>query len=164
MNVYVNTDVRLDPDGELLPTDWYTEIHIAATRRSKHLAKQKAQWVIEAETMNTDQKEPTPSHDLTVDDDVTVIASSNDGTPLRIHVEESMDRRKVLQDAYHEDTICAKILAHPGAHLRFSVCEGLIWTKNQLKQDIIYIKRCIPKRKKAGQNHYQPHTPGNWPL
>ena len=38
-NTYVNADIRLDPDGELLPTDCYTELHAAVTRRSKHLAK-----------------------------------------------------------------------------------------------------------------------------
>ena len=34
-NTYVNADIRLDPDGELLPTDRYTELRAAATRRSK---------------------------------------------------------------------------------------------------------------------------------
>ena len=38
-NTYVNTDIRLDPDGELLLTDCYTELHAAATRQSKCLAK-----------------------------------------------------------------------------------------------------------------------------
>jgi len=98
--------------------------------------------------MNAGQKEPTHSHDLTVDDDVTVIASSNDGTPLQIHVKESMDLRKVLWDAYHKDTICAKILAHPEAHLRFGICEGLIWTKNQLKRDIICILKDVFQRER----------------
>ena len=37
-NTYVNADIRLDPDGELLPTDCYTELHAVATRRSKQLA------------------------------------------------------------------------------------------------------------------------------
>ena len=34
-NTYVNADIRLDPDGELLPTDCYTELRVAATRWSK---------------------------------------------------------------------------------------------------------------------------------
>ena len=38
-NTYVNVDIRLDPDGKLLPTDCYMELHAAATRRSKRLAK-----------------------------------------------------------------------------------------------------------------------------
>ena len=38
-NTYVNADIRLDPDGELLPTDHYTELRAAATRWSKQLAE-----------------------------------------------------------------------------------------------------------------------------
>ena len=38
-NTYVNADIRLDPDGELLPTDHYMELHAAATRQSKRLAE-----------------------------------------------------------------------------------------------------------------------------
>ena len=34
-NTYVNADIRLDPDGELLPTDCYMELCAAVTRRSK---------------------------------------------------------------------------------------------------------------------------------
>ena len=34
-NTYVNADISLDPDGELLPTDHYTELHAAVTRWSK---------------------------------------------------------------------------------------------------------------------------------
>ena len=34
-NTYVNADIRLDPHGELLPTDCYTELCVAATRWSK---------------------------------------------------------------------------------------------------------------------------------
>ena len=37
--------------------------------------------------------------------------------------------------------ICAKIIAQPDAYPRFSIREGLIWTKNQLKHDVI----CIPQ-------------------
>ena len=38
-NTYVNADIRLDPDGKLLPTDCYTELRAAATRWSKQLAE-----------------------------------------------------------------------------------------------------------------------------
>ena len=38
-NTYVNADIRLDPDGKLLPTDHYMELRAAATRQSKQLAK-----------------------------------------------------------------------------------------------------------------------------
>jgi hypothetical protein len=37
--IYVNADARLDPDGELLPTNRYMELKTAATRQSNHLVK-----------------------------------------------------------------------------------------------------------------------------
>ena len=37
--------------------------------------------------------------------------------------------------------ICAKIIVQPDAYPRFSIRDGLIWTKNQLKCDVI----CIPQ-------------------
>ena len=52
-----------------------------------------------------------------------------------------MDLRAIVKNTYHKDTICAKIIAQPDAHLRFGIQEGLIWTKNQLKHDVI----CIPQ-------------------
>ena len=33
-NTYVNADISLDPDSELLPTDRYMELRAAATRQS----------------------------------------------------------------------------------------------------------------------------------
>jgi len=140
-DVNVNADVWLDPDGELFPTDCYMEIHTAVTSQSKCLTKQKEQQVTESETMNGGRQRSTPIHDLASDDDVTVIASNNDGTPPWVHIKETLNLKEVLQHAYHKDTICTKILACLEAHPRFNICEGLIWTKNQLKQDII----CIPK-------------------
>ena len=41
----------------------------------------------------------------------------------------------------HKDMMCAKIIAQLDPHLRFSIWEGLIWTKNQLKHNVI----CIPR-------------------
>ena len=52
-----------------------------------------------------------------------------------------MDLRAVVKNTYHKDTICAKIIVQPDAYPRFSIWEGLIWTKNQLKRDVI----CIPQ-------------------
>ena len=55
-NTYVNADIRLDPDGGLLPTDQYTELCAAATRWSKRLAKWQESPHIEAEILNAGDK------------------------------------------------------------------------------------------------------------
>ena len=55
-NTYVNVDIRLDPEGELLPTDRYMELRVAATRWSKRLAKRQESHHIEAEILNASDK------------------------------------------------------------------------------------------------------------
>ena len=54
-NTYVNADIRLDPDGKLLPTDHYTELRAAATRRSKWLAERQESHHIKAEILNASE-------------------------------------------------------------------------------------------------------------
>ena len=75
-----------------------------------------------------------------------------------------MDLRAVLKNAYRKDTICAKIIAQPDAYPRFGIQEGLIWTKNQLKCDVICIPRDAFQREEADQNYNQSCTPNHWPL
>ena len=59
-NTYVNADMRLDPDGELLPTDHYMELCAAATRWSKQLAEWQESLHIEAEILNAGAKQSLP--------------------------------------------------------------------------------------------------------
>ena len=141
-NTYVNADIRLDPDGKLLPTDCYMELRAAATRQSKQLAEWQESRHIETEILNAGDKQSLPSKDTSSTDDVTAIAAGNDGKSLWTHIEETMDLRAIVKNTYHKDTICAKIIAQPDAYPRFSIWEGLIWTKNQLKGDVICIPWC----------------------
>ena len=139
-NTYVNADIRLDPDGKLLPTDCYMELHAAATRQSKWLAEQQESRHIEAEILNAGDGQSPLSKNTSSIDDITAIAAGNDGKSLQTHVEEMMDLRAVIKNAYHKDTICVKIIVQSDAYPRFGIWEGLIWTKYQLKRDVI----CIP--------------------
>ena len=59
-NTYVSADIRLDPDGELLPTDCYTELHAAATRQSKQLTEGQESHHIEAKILNASDKQSPP--------------------------------------------------------------------------------------------------------
>ena len=62
-NTYVNTDMRLDPDGALLPTDRYMELCAAVTRQSKCLTDQQESCHIKAEILNAGVKQSPPSED-----------------------------------------------------------------------------------------------------
>jgi Integrase zinc binding domain len=56
-------------------------------------------------------------------------------------VKRSMDLPKILCDVYHKDAMFSKIMVHPHAHKKFSIWDGLIWTKNQLRRDVV----CVPR-------------------
>ena len=109
-NTYVNADITLDPDGELLPTDCYTELHAAATRWSKRLSKRQESHHIEAKILNASDGQSLPSKYTSSIDDITAIAAGNDGKSLRTYIEETMDLRAVVTNPYCKDTICAKII------------------------------------------------------
>ena len=81
-NTYVNADIWDDPDGKLLPTDHYMELHAAAARWSNHLAKRQESHQIEAEILNDGNKESPPSENTLSMDDVTTIAAGNDDKSL----------------------------------------------------------------------------------
>jgi Integrase zinc binding domain len=52
-----------------------------------------------------------------------------------------MDLTKILHDAYHKDAMFSKIMAHPDAHKKFGIRDGLIWAKNQLRCNVV----CVPR-------------------
>jgi hypothetical protein len=139
-HIYINADARLDP--ELLPTDRYMELKKAVTRQSSHLTENKQARIVKSEAMNDSAQQvllegTPPSED---DDDIAVTAAGSDRTTLRTKVESSRDLPKILRDAYHKDTMFSKIMAHPDAHKKFSIQDRLIWTKNQLRHDVV----CVP--------------------
>ena len=81
-NTYVNADIQLDPDGELLPTDCYTELHAAVARWSRCLAERQESHHIEAEILNAGDKKPLPLENTSPTDDVTAISAGNDSKSL----------------------------------------------------------------------------------
>src|SRR6266481_1058741 len=82
----------------------------------------------------------TPSE---MSDDVPLaIKSGADGQSLHVHIERNIDLASVICKFYHEDPTFSKILAHPEAHLSFGIKQNLIWTKNQMKRDVV----CLPQK------------------
>jgi hypothetical protein len=90
---------------------------------------------------STEQALPEDTPPSKDDDDIVVTAASSDGTTLRTKVKSSMDPPKILRDTYHKNAMFSKIIAHPDAHKKFGIQDGLIWPKNQLRCDIV----CMPR-------------------
>jgi hypothetical protein len=59
-----------------------------------------------------------------------------------------MDLPKILRDAYHKDAMFSKIMVHPDAHKKFSIRDGLIWTKKSAPaQHRLHAPECISRGK-----------------
>jgi hypothetical protein len=114
----MNTDAHLDPEGETLPAEHFMDLHAMKLQHSTQLKNRVEPRTEESARMNEDLlKDPTPLMD---DDDVHVIMASADGKSLQVILENDVvDLPKLFRKAYHTDTVCSKILAHPEAHPRF---------------------------------------------
>ena len=135
---FMSAEVKLNPNGELLPIQCYIELRSAVARQSCCLAEQMEQCVLDSIQLNAESS-PIP---MGPDDDnlpLAIQAGAN-GQSLCTHVEWQVDLARIVQKHYHEDPVFAKILVHLDAHQQFGVREGLIWTKNQMGQDIV----CLP--------------------
>jgi RNase H-like domain found in reverse transcriptase len=83
-HIYMNTDVRLDPDSELLPTDRYMELKTEAMRQSNCLVEKREAQILEFEEMNDSTRRVLPeiAPPLIDDEDIMGTAASSDGTTL----------------------------------------------------------------------------------
>ena len=75
------------------------------------------------------------------DDDLPLaIRAGADSQSPCTHVEQQVDLTHIVRKHYHKDPVFTKILVHLDTHQRFSVRDGLIWTKNQMGRDVV----CLP--------------------
>jgi hypothetical protein len=89
--------------------------------------------------MNEDlSNDPTPVADH---DNVHVIMAGADRISLQVIVENDINLPELFRKAYHTNTVCSNIPAHPEAHLCFQVVNRLVWTKNQLNRDVVSVPR-----------------------
>ena len=73
------------------------------------------------------------------DNDTIVYTSGSNGQPLLASIEKEFNLNKIIMKFYRQNKIYSKILENPKAHAKFGVKEGLIFTKNNLSQDVICI-------------------------
>ena len=73
------------------------------------------------------------------DEDTMVYTAGSNGKPLLASIEKEFNLNQVIREFYRQDKIYSKILENPKAHAKFGVKEGLIFTKDNLSQDVICI-------------------------
>ena len=73
-------------------------------------------------------------------DEVTIVyTAGSNRKPLLASIKKEFDLNQIIRKFYRQDTMYSKILENPKAHAKFGVKEGLIFTKNNLSQDVICI-------------------------
>ena len=73
------------------------------------------------------------------DEDTIIYTAGSNRKPLLTSIEKEFDLNQIIGKFYQQDKIYSKILENPKAHAKFQVKEGLIFTKNNLSQDVICI-------------------------
>ena len=96
--------------------------------------------IVESKELNQTPKNPTFTL-VSDDDDTRATTSGNYKTSLIVKVKQTFNLTKVVKLAYRKDKLYIRILEKPKAHALFSSEDGLIFTKNLLKQDIL----CVPR-------------------
>ena len=171
-SVYVNADVRLDPEGEDLPWGRFAELRglrpIVSNnegRRSTRIHELREQIEarqLEAADLNvnskklvskkTSEEEETSKENETIsnklDEDPSLEEALNyEGvTPLRNHVENTADFMKDVRTGYKKDTLFSKIMEAPTNYPLFTKRDGLIYAKNKKKQEVLCIPRTLHKQ------------------
>jgi hypothetical protein len=142
---YVNIDIKLDPDGDTLPLDRLTELKQKEMRISAACKSQRLKDHIEPREIEAiELASPTPETVLQSqedDEDVLVFESNSDGTNLRQRIERDNSFLTIVTWNYSKDNLFNKVIQDINAHKRFSLCNDLLFTKNQLGIDVL----CIPE-------------------
>ena len=90
----MSADTKLNPHGELIPVQQYTEMRTAATRQSTCLAKKTQQRVLDSDQMNNQVDDAVTNPDS--DDDPPAFTSGADGQSLRVCVERDFNLAQLV--------------------------------------------------------------------
>ena len=99
--------------------------------------------------------QPVASENMPPDQPPLAIESEADGESLCAHVERNFNLADTVCKYYQEDPTFAKVLAHPKAHPRLGIKDGLIGTKNQMKKGCgVPTLEGISAGEEAGRSHH----------
>ena len=107
-------------------------------RRSQRLQERTPTVRLESQMLNISFNN-IPVEQETEDDDTIAYTSGSNGKPLRASIKKEFTLNKLIMKFYQQDKIYSKILQNPEAHAKFGIKEGLIFTRNNLSRDVIYI-------------------------
>lgn len=147
--VYVNADVRLDPDMEDLPNNRRQEI-LDSRNRNVAIMARRVREPVEARVTEAEelQKYASALEELGLDATaMTLEESLKERPPLRPIIEGDTDFLEFVRQGYTDDSVLSKVLESPNSYASFSVEDGLIFTTNRSGERCICIPRAFNKQR-----------------
>ena len=92
--------------------------------------------ISQSKELNQAPKNPTPLLISDVDDSIALTAGNN-RLSFFIKVEQTFNLTNTVKHAYKKDKLYSKILENSKDHALFGCKDGLVFTKNLLKWDIL---------------------------
>ena len=138
----MNADIQLDPEHEDLPWNRVVEICTISdcpSRQPLCEATEERDTLAEA-FANASKPSESPGMDPD-DDDLTIFKSISQGPKLRKHIEEASDFLDKVQQGYKKDPLFVKIVTEPERYSSFMYRDGLLYTHNRGKQEVLCIDR-----------------------
>jgi hypothetical protein len=149
---YVNTDVRLDPEGDDLPSRWIEEVR--ALRVDKESGKAvplkgiSESRVAEAELLRrpggTDKvRAANDALDLSLHDALkTTVAKST-----RPHVEGNSGLMESIREGYGTDKLFRKVMESPSNFGSFTIRNGFLYSKSRMDSEVLCIPRMLHRKR-----------------
>jgi RNase H-like domain found in reverse transcriptase/Reverse transcriptase (RNA-dependent DNA polymerase)/Integrase zinc binding domain len=144
---FVNADVQLDPEGEDLPWNRVVEIRaISDDAQRRPLREATEERGALAEELANAARAPEAAQGITEDeDDPTIFESISDGPELRKYVEKATDFLERVRAGYSKDPLFSKVVNEQSHYSTFEYREGLLYTRNRGKDEVLCIPRVITK-------------------
>jgi hypothetical protein len=160
---YVNADVRLNPTLDDVPwnrlqeiKDHTVEMHAIqvtkVTRRhqSNHLAERQEEQddCAAGLAVASEPLDEVPVTDTVTDEDPMVFESRACGEHLVAKLTVNDSFLADIKLGYKHNSLFLKVLKQPDQHTAFTVCDQLIWSRNQGGEQVL----CIPLMKMGSQS------------
>ena len=115
--------------------------------------------IAESKELNQALKNPTTM--LVSDDNSIAITAGNDRSSLFFKVKQTFNLTNTVKHADCKDELYSQILENPKAHTLFGCKDGLVFTKNLLKWDLL----CVPcEAFQKGRRVIKIIIYNNWPF
>jgi len=149
---YVNTDIRLDPEGDDLPWGRMPEIctMVVGELNDRVLKDKKEDHDLEAQKLAIDSQQETKNKVEAEKinnsiNDPTIVEGMSEGPILSTYMNKAKNFVKHIKQGYNDDSLFSKILENPKHYKQFCYEKELLYVNNRIQELVLCIPRVITK-------------------